>query len=131
MPLRTFTPQPMANPFMTKGRVVLVPFPFDDMTASKVRPAVCLTNPIGPYRHVVVAFVSSQMQANLVATDVVLEPQSKDFGATGLRVASVLRLHRLVTLTTALIHRELGKLSQAWQDEVDQKLTVLFGLKGS
>ena len=116
---------------MTKGRVVLVPFPFDDMTASKVRPAVCLTNPIGPYRHVVVAFVSSQMQANLVATDVVLEPQSKDFGATGLRVASVLRLHRLVTLTTALIHRELGKLSQAWQDEVDQKLTVLFGLKGS
>ena len=131
MPPRTFTPQPMANPFMTKGRVVLVPFPFDDMTASKVRPAVCLTNPIGPYRHVVVAFVSSQMQANLVATDVVLEPQSKDFGATGLRVASVLRLHRLVTLTTALIHRELGKLSQAWQDEVDQKLTVLFGLKGS
>ena len=116
---------------MTTGRIVLVPFPFDDMTAIKVRPAVCLTDPIGPYRHVVVAFVSSQMPGEIAATDVVLDPQSKDFGATGLRVASVLRLHRMVTLTTALIRRDMGKLSQAWQDEVDQKLAILFGWKGS
>lgn len=32
---------------MTKGKVVLVPFPFDDLSSTKVRPAVCLTNPIG------------------------------------------------------------------------------------
>jgi len=115
---------------MTKGRIVLVPFPFDDMTASKVRPALCLTDPIGPHRQVVVAFVSSQMPVDIAATDVLLDPQRQEFGATGLRVASVLRLHRLVTLTTALIHRELGKLSQAWQHEVDQKLVILFGLKG-
>jgi len=31
---------------MTKGKVVLVPFPFDDLSATKVRPAVCLTGPI-------------------------------------------------------------------------------------
>ena len=119
----------MANRFMTKGKIVLVPFPFDDMTASKVRPAVCLTDPIGPHRHVVVAFVSSQMPVDIAATDVVLDPRRKDFGATGLRVASVLRLHRLVTLNTALIRREMGKLSQSWQDETDQKLAILFGLK--
>lgn len=29
---------------MTKGKVVLVPFPFDDLSAARVRPAVCLTN---------------------------------------------------------------------------------------
>jgi hypothetical protein len=29
---------------MTKGKVVLVPFPFDDLSATKVRPAFCLTN---------------------------------------------------------------------------------------
>jgi mRNA interferase MazF len=121
----------MANRFMTKGRIVLVPFPFDDMTASKVRPAVCLTEPIGPHRHVVVAFISSQMPTDITATDVVLDPQRQDFGATGLRVASVLRLHRLVTLTTALIRRELGTLSKTWQDEVARKLAVLFGLKAA
>jgi mRNA interferase MazF len=99
------------------------------MTGSKVRPAVCLTEPIGPHRHVVVAFISSQMPADLATTDVVLDPHRPDFGATGLRVASVLRLHRLVTLTTGLIRRELGQLSPAWQDEAAQKLAMLFGLK--
>jgi mRNA interferase MazF len=99
------------------------------MTASKVRPAVCLTEPIGPHRHVVVAFVSSKMPTDVSATDVILDPQRKDFGATGLRVASVLRLHRLVTLTTTLIRRDMGKLSQAWQDEVEQKLALLFQLR--
>ena len=33
---------------MTKGKIVFVPFPFDDLSSTKVRPAVCLTNPIGP-----------------------------------------------------------------------------------
>jgi mRNA interferase MazF len=114
---------------MTKRRIVLVPFPFDDLSANKVRPALCLTDPIGLHRHVIVAFVSSQMPANIAVTDVVLDPRNKDFGATGLRVASVVRLHRLLTLTTGLIRRDLGKLSQPWQEEVDQKLVVLFGLK--
>ena len=114
---------------MTKGKVVLVPFPFDDLSASKVRPAVCLTDPIGSHRHVVVAFISSQMPADSTATDVVLDVRRSDFGATGLRVASVLRLHRLVTLTTNLIQRELGELSPAWLEETDKKLALLFGLK--
>ena len=36
---------------MTKGRIVLVPFPFDDMTASKVRPAGELEPPyVGAYK---------------------------------------------------------------------------------
>ena len=38
---------------MIKGKVVLVPFPFDDLSSSKVRPAICLTEAIGVHRHVV------------------------------------------------------------------------------
>ena len=29
---------------MLRGKVVLVPFPFDDLSSSKLRPAICLTN---------------------------------------------------------------------------------------
>jgi mRNA interferase MazF len=121
----------MASRFATKGKVVLVPFPFDDLTASKLRPAVCLTDPIGLHRHLVVAFISGQMPGDLTPTDVVLDPRRGDFAATGLRVASVLRLHRLVTLTTDLIQRELGELSAAWRAETDDKLALLFGLNRS
>ena len=49
----------MVELLTTLGKVVLVAFPFDDLSGSKVRPAVCLTDPIGPHRHVVLAFVSS------------------------------------------------------------------------
>lgn len=48
----------MASPSTTRGKVVLVPFPFDDLSATKLRPAVCLTEPIGTNRHVVVDLIS-------------------------------------------------------------------------
>lgn len=79
---------------MIKGRVVLVPFPFDDLSSTKVRPAVCLTDAIGPHRHVIMAFISSQAPTDIVETDVVLDATQADFATTGLRVPSILRLHR-------------------------------------
>jgi mRNA interferase MazF len=47
-----------------------------------------------------------------------------------LRVSSTLRLHRLMTVTTALIKRELGELSPKMRAEVVDKLRKLFGLNG-
>ena len=81
----------MAGLFMTKGKIVLVPFPFDDLAAEKVRPALCLTEPIGSHRHVIVAFISSQIPQDIGDSDILLDPSLKDFAATGLRVASALR----------------------------------------
>ena len=50
---------------MTKDKIVLVPFPFDDLSAEKVRPAVCLTDPIGQHRHVILAFITSNTNQEL------------------------------------------------------------------
>jgi mRNA interferase MazF len=47
---------------------------------------------------------------------------------TGLRVTSTLRLHRLITVTTALIRRELGELPPSMKVKVTDKLKELFGL---
>ena len=111
---------------MTKAKVVLIPFPFDDLTVTKVRPAVCLTDPIGPHRHVVLAFISSQIPADLLDTDLVLNPSQPGFAGTGLRVASTLRLHRLMTATTKLILRDLGDLSPAMWAAAVERLHKLF-----
>jgi mRNA interferase MazF len=106
----------MAQP-TTKGRVVLVPFPFDDLSSAKVRPAVCLTNPIGAHRHVVLAFITSHVPRTLASSDIVLEAEESDFPMTGLRVTSTLRLHRLMTVAASIIQRELGRLSPRAQTE--------------
>lgn len=113
---------------MIKHRVVLVPFPFDDLSSTKVRPAVCLTEPLGPFRHVVLAFITSQIPSRLLGTDLVLDSGISGFAATGLRVSSTLQLHRLMTASTALIRRQLGHLSPDLQARVAEGLRRLFDL---
>lgn len=110
-------------------KVVLVPFPFDDLSTTKVRPAVCLTEPLGPHRHVVLAFITSRIPDTLLETDLVLEARDSGFAATGLRVSSTLQLHRLMTVSTRLIRRQLGHLSAELQARVAEGLQRLFGLE--
>ena len=118
----------MENHFMTRGKVVLVNFPFDDLSKSKVRPAVCLTNPIGSHSHVILAFISSRIPSEL-ETDLIIDTSHEDFSGTGLKVASTLRLHRLMTVTTSLCQRELGELSPRILGEINNKLKKLFCIK--
>lgn len=115
---------------MTRNKIVLVPFPFDDLSATKVRPALCLTDPIGPQRHVVIAFITSRVPPDPFATDLVLPADHPDFPSTGLRVASTIRLHRLMTVSTGLIRRELGSLPPAYHAEARRKISALFTLTG-
>lgn len=104
----------------------MVPFPFDDLSTTKVRPAVCLTNPIGVHRHVILAFITSAIPTDLMATDIVLDTKDLDFAATGLRVSSAIRLHRLMTVSTSVIKRELGTLSSDLQYKIAEKLCQLL-----
>jgi len=71
----------MGSPSVTKGKVVPVPFPFDDLSATKVRPAVCLCIPIGGHRHVILAFIASRVPEPLLDSEFELDPESKH-GAT-------------------------------------------------
>ncbi len=125
---KTFTRLMMANLLNLINKIVLVPFPFDDLSSSKVRPAICLTNPVGKHTHVVLAFITSQLPEKPEPSDIIINKDTEDFEPTGLRVSSAVRLHRLMTVTTELIRRELGELSPKHQEEVKQKLHKLFQL---
>ena len=114
---------------MTKYKVVLVPFPFDDLSGTKVRPAVCLTEPKGKYRHVVLAFITSKVPEVPLESDLVILSDDNDFKITGLHISSALRLHRMMTLTVDIVQRELGELSKEQQKNVQTKLKTLFDLE--
>jgi mRNA interferase MazF len=115
---------------MTKGNVVLVPFPFDDVTTSKVHPAVCLTEPAGPHRHIVLAFIMSRIPAELLDTDLVLNSESAGFSSAGLWVSSTLPLHRLIAVTMTLLRRERGILPPDLRRDADDRLRKPFRLRG-
>ena len=111
-----------------KGRIVLVPFPFDDLSGVKVRPAVCVTEAVTVHRHVVIAYVSSVVPPQLLASDLVLDPADPDFRQSGLQVRSVVRLHRLATVRTRLFIRQLGELSSRHLAQADEHLKHVFGI---
>jgi mRNA interferase MazF len=77
---------------------------------------------------VVLAFISSQLPPTPEPTDLVIPSGDPDFPGTGLRANSVVRLHRMMTVTTGFIQRELGALSAALQAQVNQRLAKLFNL---
>ena len=111
---------------MIKNSIVLVPFPFDDFSVSKVRPALCLTSEIGKYNHIIIAFISSKISDDLIDSDLIVRKHSASSIGTGLAVDSVIRLHKIVTIPKSLIKRKLGIISKPIELEIREKITSLF-----
>ncbi|MEM7658502.1 MAG: type II toxin-antitoxin system PemK/MazF family toxin [Bacteroidota bacterium] len=112
-----------------KYSIVLVPFPFDDLSRTKIRPAICLTDPISIYEHVVIAFITSQVGKADESSDLVIMKGEVGFARSGLKVSSAIRLHRLVTIPKRLIHRKLGELPSQHHPSLKEHLLQLFDLK--
>ena len=90
---------------MNKGDLVLVPFPFTDLSGSKTRPALVL---IDQPRDVTVAFISTKL-TKTEANDVSLTPTKKN----GLKKASIIKLSKIATLEKRLFLGKLGEVSQS------------------
>lgn len=113
---------------MIKNSIVLVPFPFDDFSAVKVRPAICLTSGTGNYDHIIIALISSRIPDDLLDTDLLILKDTENWFGTGLSIDSVIRLHKMVTIPKSLIKRKLGKINQKLESEISEKLRKLFEL---
>ena len=109
-----------------KGNIVLIQFPFDDLSSSKLRPAYCLTDPIGNYRHIIFSLITSRIPNPILTTDIVLETTHPDFPQSGLQKSSTIRLDHLVTLRQSMIRRELGNLNPAMQSEISTILCKIL-----
>ncbi len=111
---------------MTEGSIVLVPFPFDDFSSLKVRPALCLTSAIGHYNHVIITFITSKIPEDLERSDYIIRKGSQEWQGSGLLVDSAIRLHRVVTIPESLIKRRLGKLTSSVFQKVIEHFFNLF-----
>jgi mRNA interferase MazF len=112
----------MASRWMMKCRIILVEFPYDDLSDRKLRPAYCLTDPVGDNRHIIFALITSRIPPQLLATDVILDTAHPDFLISGLRKPSTLRLNHLITLRRSMIQRRLGELSPETHQQLVEQL---------
>ncbi len=105
---------------MIKGDIILVPFPFTDLSGSKTRPALVLHT---DERDATVAFISSQAEIT-EPTDILLKPDELN----GLKRVSVIRLGKLATLDRDIVLGKLGELSKEQLGSVNHNLIALFKL---
>jgi mRNA interferase MazF len=111
---------------LARGDIVLVVFPFTDLTSTKLRPALIVGRVTGD--DVIQAFMTSQLPANHGIADCVLLPADPGFAATGLRGPALVRLDKLVTLHRSLIRRRLGHIGKAAEVRVAVSLRHVFEL---
>ena len=105
---------------MAKGNIVLITFPFTDLSGTKLRPAVVLAD---TSLDLTVCFITSQTGWE-ESTDVLLSPSSSN----GLRKPSLIRTSKIATLDRSLAKGLLGKLSTAELSNLDIKLKILLQL---
>lgn len=105
---------------MTPFDIVLVPFPFSDLSTVKKRPCLilCAINPKGLTTHYVVAMMTSSTARLVFPYDVVL----RDWKKAGLPKKTLVRIAKLVTLDSSLVGKKIGRIEG--QDK--QKVRTLF-----
>lgn len=103
-----------------QGKIVLIPFPFTDLSGSKVRPAVILSNKtIGD--DIILAFISSNTKKK-GTFGVRIKMDKKN----GLKSDSVILVSKIATLEKKIILGEIGELSFTDIQHVKEKMKNLF-----
>lgn len=110
-----------------KGDIVLVNFPFTDLSQTKLRPAIILwVDQAGS--DVVLCAITSQNTDRLKDGEFLINTEDPEFNATGLRVRSKARVTRIFTLNRELVLRKLGKLGENYSKSLNTKMISSFQL---
>ena len=111
---------------MRPGEIYLARFPFGDAAGMKLRPVLLLTGPLGSVPEILVAYISSVIPAQLLPSDILLDPLHPELRSTHLKTRSVLRLHKLATIHCSSLARYLGVVSPSTWNAVVNKLQELL-----
>jgi mRNA interferase MazF len=104
---------------MTRGTVILTPFPFTDLQGAKIRPAIVVSRTDRPGDDVILAFISSLVPDRPLPTDLIIDPESSSGRSSGLKRPSVIKCDKLATVERRILLGELGSLSPQRLSELD------------
>lgn len=103
-----------------KGDVVVVPFPFSDLSNSKRRPALILADLRGD------DLILSQITSQNIFDSYSIEIEPDDFMDGTINKKSNIRPNKIFTADENIILYKIGHLSNEKMDEVSDKLVEIF-----
>jgi len=107
------------------GDVVLVKFPFTDLTTTKLRPAVILATHADDLT--IVGIFSSPPRASQ-ETWIVLSSNDPNFSETGLKTTSVVKADRVAVIEQSVVVRNLGRLSPSQMEKIKRAVKLALNL---
>jgi mRNA interferase MazF len=114
---------------VSRGDIVLVDYPFNDRTGSKVRPALVVQNDLLNRRiddTILAAISRSAHRAS--ATQLFIDISTADGAQTGLRQNSMIQCENLLTHDQQLIIARIGSLPMSLIHRADECLKSALGL---
>ena len=99
-----------------KGDVVVVPFPFSDLTQAKRRPALVVSALEGD------DFILCQVTSQFVKDSYAISVEGKDFEEGGLKQKSNVRPNRLFTADGHIVLYRIGNLKKDKLNEIIEKI---------
>lgn len=105
---------------MGKGDILLIAFPFTNLSGSKLRPATVLAE---NELDVTLCFITTQLDWQ-EPTDVQLSPTPNN----GLKKQSLIQTSKIATLDKTLVKGLLGRLTHNEVEDLNKKLKTLLQL---
>jgi mRNA interferase MazF len=113
---------------MNKWDILLLRYPFTDLTTTKVRPALLISPDAIAKSDDGVFIAITSNAANPGPYDVLVQTGHPEFSMAGLRCASLIKLSKIFTLKKTLVTKRLGDLGPILQGEVESQLRRFFEL---
>jgi mRNA interferase MazF len=108
------------GPF-TAGQVVLLPFPFSDLSRTKLRPALLLAHAGRT------DWIACQITSNPYADPRAVQLEAEGFSLGGLQIVSYIRPGKLFTANETLIEADAGLVNPQMLEKVrNAVITIVF-----
>jgi mRNA interferase MazF len=116
---------------MNKWDVVVLSYPFSDLSAAKVRPALVISS--DSYNQNSQDAVFILITSNISRRgpfDVVVTKTHPEFSLSGLRFDSAIRIDKITTLNKRVVVATIGRFGPKLATEVEKQLRLFLELPG-
>lgn len=114
----------------SKGTIVLVPFPYTNLSQQKARPALIVSsdhyNQL--FQDFILVAISSRVQSIVNEYEVLLESSHSSFLKTGLRAKSIIKCNKIITLEQKMVYTAIGSLDENLIGLVDSLIAKSMAL---
>ncbi len=107
-----------------QGEILLIPIPFSDLSSSKKRPVLVLSN--DQYNSKTDDIIVAAITSNISSKDYTISISSSNLIEGNLKMDSIIRVDKIYTLSQRIVTKKFGKINEDIMDKVKSKVNDII-----